>query len=105
MRVDSPREVAANMVRTLLGRNEGKELVDLQALLATGLDLRDEAVADAKRKDAGVDPATLAWVLETGPDAAVTGVPGGYSTDDVDRIRHDLARAFRTLAFELSRKE
>ena len=62
VRVDAPREIVANKVCALLDRIEARDLVDLQLLLSSGLLLKD-ALADAQRKHAGADPATLAWTL------------------------------------------
>lgn len=104
VRVDTLREIAANKLCTLLSRNEGKDLFDMRALVSAGIDL-GKALEDAARKDAGMDPATLAWTLETSPKAAVTGVPVGCDPEELDRFRHELARRLRTLAFEQSRKE
>ncbi|HEX7601979.1 MAG TPA: hypothetical protein VF316_10255 [Polyangiaceae bacterium] len=59
--MDTEREIAANRICTLLSRSELKDLVDLAALLHRGIEL-DQAFADARRKDAGAEPATLAWL-------------------------------------------
>src|SRR5262249_3933175 len=61
VRVDTEREIAANKICTLLSRSEIKDLVDLTALVRHGIDL-DQAFADARKKDGGAEPATLAWV-------------------------------------------
>jgi hypothetical protein len=60
--VDTPQEILVNKLCALLGRAELRDLVDVQALLASGTDLK-RALADAPRKDAGFSPLTLAWVL------------------------------------------
>lgn len=60
--VDTPQEILVNKLCALLGRAELRDLVDVQALLASGADLKS-ALADAPRKDAGFSPLTLAWVL------------------------------------------
>ena len=74
--VDSLREIAANKVCALLGRAEIRDLVDLRAILQKGFDLAS-VLRDAERKDGGVSPATLAWVLDSlciGDDAEVRRV-------------------------------
>lgn len=68
--VDTAYEILVNKLNALLGRWASRDLVDVQALLATGLDL-ERALRDAPRKDGGFSPETLAWVLDTLPDAAV----------------------------------
>ena len=99
IRVDTLREIAANKVCTLLGRAEIKDLVDLEQILGAGVDLAD-ALRDAATKDASVDPATLAWLLDQitiGPRAAL---PGGVDPVRIARFREDLARRLRGFAFD-----
>jgi len=104
VRVDSQREIAANKVCTLLGRSEIKDLVDLQALVQAGIDL-ERALADALRKDAGADPATLAWILgelSVGPGARL---PGGVDAVALDAFRGTLVHRLLALAFAGARKD
>lgn len=78
IRVDPLREIFANKLCALLGRAEIRDLVDARALEENGLDL-EEAVAAGERKDGGLSPAQLAWVLSqitVGDDAQP---PGGVS--------------------------
>lgn len=63
MQVDTPHEIFVNKLCALLGRAELRDLIDVQALLAHGLDLA-QAVQDAPRKDLGFSPLTLCWVLQ-----------------------------------------
>lgn len=96
VRVHSLREIAANKVCALIGRGEVRDLIDLRAILARGIDLRS-ALADAERKDGGVSPATLAWILDQvviGADAKLPGVTGR----ELDLFRHDLVKQLRTIA-------
>ena len=96
IRLHSRREIAANKVCALLGRGEVRDLVDLRALLATGLEL-PAVVADAERKDGGVSAATLAWVLDSvriGSDADVPGV----GATELEAFRRDLVVRLRALA-------
>ena len=103
VRVDTLREIAANKICALLGRSEPKDLVDLQALLGGGANLA-RALVDAEHKDAGVDPATLAWVLDQltlSPDAVL---PAGADPVALDVFRRDLGQRLRAEAFQRSRK-
>lgn len=96
IRLHSRRAIAANKVGALLGRGEVRDLVDLRALLATGLEL-SSVVADAERKDGGVSPATLAWILDSvriGSDAEVPGVAAA----ELEACRRDLVVRLRALA-------
>ena len=96
-RVDTLREIAANKVCTLISRSEIKDLVDLEQLLRSGIDL-EQALTDAQRKDASADPATLSWVLDQiviGPDARL---PGGVDPVRLTAFHDDLVKKLRALA-------
>lgn len=102
--VDTRREMTANKVAALVGRNELRDLVDLQRLLEAGTSLA-QALEDAERKDAGVDPATLAWTLDQlgiGPHAKL---PAGASPTALNAFRLQLIEAARTLALKRARGE
>jgi len=86
VRVDPAEEILANKLCALLGRAEVRDLVDVRALEGLGLSLVD-ALAAAERKDGGLTPAQLAWVLSQimiGDDA---DIPGG---GDAAELRHYL---------------
>jgi Nucleotidyl transferase AbiEii toxin, Type IV TA system len=59
---DSTEEIFVNKICALVGRSEVRDLVDVMCLEGTGLRVEDYLGA-AKTKDAGVSPATLAWLL------------------------------------------
>lgn len=102
VRVDTLREIAANKLDALLGRSEIRDLVDLMVILGAGVEL-ERAMRDAELKDAGADPATLAWVLDQiviGPAALL---PGDGSPVELDAFRRDLVRRLRKLALERAR--
>ncbi len=103
IRVDTLREIAANKICTLLSRSEIKDLVDVKRLVEAGVDL-DRAFTDAETKEAGADPATLAWLLSElsiGPHARL---PGGVEPGDLIAFRDDLVPRLRALAFERARR-
>jgi hypothetical protein len=60
--IDTPREILANKLCTLLSRSELRDLQDVKALLEAGGDW-ERALRDAPEKDGGFSPLTLAWVL------------------------------------------
>jgi hypothetical protein len=60
--VDSRHEILASKLATLLERSEPRDPVDVKALLDAGGDLQ-AGLRDAPKKDPGVSPLTLAWVL------------------------------------------
>ncbi|MSP62517.1 MAG: hypothetical protein EXR72_19735 [Myxococcales bacterium] len=103
VRVDTMREIAANKICTLLSRCEIKDLLDLRALLGTGIEL-EAAFADAEKKEKGAEPATLAWILDElriGPEAAL---PGDADPITLDAFRGDLIIHLRALAFQRARR-
>jgi hypothetical protein len=103
IRVDTLREIAANKLCALVSRSEIKDLVDLALLVASGVEL-ERAIADASVKDAGAEPATVAWVVDQmsiGEDALM---PGGVASAQVDSFRADLVRRLRAMSFEQTRQ-
>jgi hypothetical protein len=98
VRDDPPEEILANKLCTLLSRAEPRDLVDVLALERTGLRAED-AVPLASRKDAGLTPAQLAWVLSQitiGDDAAI---PGGIAPSDLRSFLADLVARLTRLSF------
>lgn len=65
-RLDDLRDLVANKLTAVLGRGDVKDLVDLYAIEQSGQDVL-ASLPDAQRKDAGLDVATLAWVLRSVP--------------------------------------
>ena len=63
IRIDSPEEIMANKLCTLLSRAEIRDLVDVRELEKAGFDLED-ALAAAQKKDTGLSPGQLAWILD-----------------------------------------
>lgn len=104
VRVDTLREIAANKICTLLSRSEIKDLVDLQALVAAGIDLH-QAFADAETKEAGADPATLAWVLGELRIAHEALLPGGANVAALESFRQSFVKQLRALAFARTRPD
>lgn len=98
IRVDSLREIAANKICTLLARCEIRDLVDFVALLDQGVRL-EVALADASEKDGGVNPATLAWLLDELEIGSEAPLPGNADPVELDESRKRLVERFRRLAF------
>ena len=61
--VDSPHEILASKLATLLERSEIRDLADVKALVDAGGDL-EAGLRDAPKKDGGFSALTLAWVLK-----------------------------------------
>jgi hypothetical protein len=92
IRVDPPEEIFANKLCALLARAEIRDLVDLRALELAGCAL-DAGLDAGARKDGGLTPNQLAWVLsdvEIPDDARVPGVDPAtlraYLADLIDRL-------------------
>lgn len=97
VRVDPPEEILANKLCALLSRAEIRDLVDVRALEAAGHSLQD-ALALGARKDGGLTPGQLGWVLSQvriGPDAAI---PGGVSGQELAAYLTDLRSRLERLA-------
>jgi hypothetical protein len=73
--IDTPREILANKLCTLLSRSELRDLQDVKALLEAGGDW-DRALRDAPEKDGGFSPLTLAWVLRALDEGALAAAAG-----------------------------
>ena len=96
--VDPPEEILANKLCTLLSRAELRDLVDVMALERAGFDLPD-ALLLAARKDAGMTPAQLAWVLSQiriGDDAEI---PGDCTVSELRSFVESLQQRLTRMAF------
>ncbi|MDY0062907.1 MAG: nucleotidyl transferase AbiEii/AbiGii toxin family protein [Myxococcota bacterium] len=62
VRFDAIEDLVANKLCAVLGRSEVKDLVDLYFLADSGIDVLAH-LDQANQKNAGLDPATLAYVL------------------------------------------
>ena len=96
--VDPPAEILANKLCTLLSRAEIRDLVDVLALERAGYNL-ENALAVAARKDTGLTPAQLAWVLsETriGDDAPI---PGDCTVSELRAFLESLQQRLTRMAF------
>jgi len=64
VRYDALPDLVANKLTALLGRGDVKDLVDLYWLADSGVDVL-ASMADARLKDGGIEPGTLAWVMRS----------------------------------------
>ena len=99
VRVDSMEDLVPNKLCAVLGRSEVKDLVDLYFLSESGLDVLGHLEA-AHVKDGGMEPATLAFVLQQMPTD-----PGGLlllrqvDTDTLAAFRDGLVARLLKLAW------
>lgn len=98
IRIDSPEEILANKLCALLSRSEIRDLVDVRELEKAGLDL-EKALTAAQKKDTGLTPAQLAWVVAqiTFGDDLVP--PGDVSVSELKDYVLDLTTRLKRLAF------
>lgn len=104
IRIDSPEEILANKLCALLSRSEIRDLVDVQTLENAGFSLKD-ALKVAAKKDSGLSPAQLAWVLNQisfGDDAQL---PTDISVEELRDYLSDLINRLKQLAFPLKENE
>jgi predicted nucleotidyltransferase component of viral defense system len=95
LRMDSAEEIVVNKLCALLGRVEIRDLVDLFFLERAGL-APERFVQQAAQKDAGLTPATLAWVLSQFrvPD----DIPGDIDRETIEAYARELEARFQRLA-------
>jgi hypothetical protein len=97
VRVDPAEEIFANKLCALLGRAEIRDLVDVRALEGLGLSLTD-ALAAGERKDGGLTPAQLAWVLSQIAIGEDADLPGGVAPADLREYLDGLVERLARLA-------
>jgi predicted nucleotidyltransferase component of viral defense system len=97
VRVDPAEEILANKLCALLGRAEVRDLVDVRALEGLGLSLTEALVA-GERKDGGLTPAQLAWVLSQITIGEDTDLPGGVGPDELRKYLDGLVDRLARLA-------
>lgn len=99
LHLDPPEEILINKICAILGRSELRDLVDLCFLERAGHRVLD-ALEVAKRRDAGLTPAGLAWAISQVP---LGRLPEGLLTpltlDELRRFRDRLVEALQRLAF------
>lgn len=95
--VDSPLEIFANKLCTILSRFEPRDLFDVLKLEASGLDLA-EACSMAARKDGGFSPMQLAWVLSRFP-LRTADLPEEWPAEEMAIYRDDLVRRLSIAGF------
>lgn len=97
--LDPPEEILANKLCAILGRSEPRDLVDLFYLDRAGHRLLD-ALPAARRKDAGLTPAQLAWAISQVPlDRLPDGLLAPVSLDELRAFRAQLLGALERLSF------
>jgi hypothetical protein len=95
--VESLIDLRAAKLTCLLSRSEPRDLVDLLFLDRAGFPPEAD-LPFALQKDAGIDPATLAWLLREFPVRPLPAMLVALEEDELRRFRDALAERFRSLA-------
>lgn len=95
--VESLRDLRAAKLTCLLSRSEPRDLVDILFLERASFQ-PEEDLALALRKDAGMDPAILAWLLRDFPVEPLPRMLASLTVDELRAYRDDLRERFRRLA-------
>ena len=97
IQIDPPEEILANKLCALLGRAEIRDLVDVHALEQSGLSL-ERALEAGRRKDGGLTPGQLAWVLSQISIGEGARVPGELTAPELRRYLQGLIDRLVSLA-------
>ncbi len=95
--VESLADLRANKLTCILSRSEPRDLVDLLFLDRAGFP-PDRDLGLALRKDAGIDPGILAWLLHQFPCLPLPAMLLPLTSEELRRFRDDLCERFRRLA-------
>lgn len=95
--VESLADLRANKLTCLLSRSEPRDLVDLLFLDRAGFP-PERDLALALRKDAGIDPATLSWLLGQFPVEPLPVMLVPLRGSEVLEFRNELRERLRRLS-------
>ena len=99
--VESLVDLRVNKLTCILSRSEPRDLVDLLFLDRAGYPPEAD-VALALRKDAGVDPGVIAWLLGQFPVEPLPVMLVALDSEQLRTFRDDLRERFRRLAIPRS---
>lgn len=92
--VESLDDLRASKLTCILSRSEPRDLVDLLFLDRAGFPPEND-LGLALRKDAGIDPGVLAWLLGQFPTSPLPEMLEPLSTEELEEFRADLAVRLR----------
>lgn len=95
--LESLADLRAKKLTCILSRSEPRDLVDLLFLDRAGYP-PEQDLPLALRKDAGIDPGVLAWLLGQFPIAPLPTMLVPLTEDELRSFRDDLRERFRRLA-------
>lgn len=92
--IESLTDLRANKLTCILSRSEPRDLVDLYFLDQAGFP-PEQDLDIALRKDAGVDPAVLAWLLAQFPTQPLPAMLIPLTSEQLRTFRDELAEKMR----------
>ncbi len=92
--IESLVDLRASKLTCLLSRSEPRDLVDLCFLDRAGYP-PDQDLEIALRKDAGIDPGVLAWLLSQFPLRPLPTMVEPFALEELESFRDQLAERFR----------
>jgi hypothetical protein len=96
--VESLTDLRASKLTCILSRSEPRDLVDLLFLDRAGYPPEND-LGIAIRKDAGIDPGVLAWLLGQFPTSPLPEMLEPLSSEELDEFRIALAERLRRSTF------
>lgn len=97
VQVESLVDLRASKLTCIVSRSEPRDLVDLLFLEREGYRPEDDLLP-ALRKDAGIDPGTIAWLLASFPVSPLPAMLRPLSEQELLVYRDDLCERMRRLA-------
>ena len=95
--VESLADLRANKLTCILSRSEPRDLVDLYFLDRAGYP-PEQDLELALKKDAGIDPGVLAWLLSRFPIEPLPQMLQALTAEQLERYRGALAERLRRIA-------
>lgn len=92
--IESLIDLRASKLTCILSRSEPRDLVDLCFLDRAGFP-PDQDLGIALRKDAGIDPGVLAWLLSRFPLQPLPKMLEPFEPDELKQFRDELAERLR----------
>lgn len=92
--IESLVDLRANKLTCILSRSEPRDLVDLYFLDQAGFP-PEKDLEIALRKDAGIDPGVLAWLLAQFPTRPLPAMLEPLTPEQLERFRDALAERLR----------
>lgn len=93
--IESLTDLRANKLTCILSRSEPRDLVDLFFLDQAGFP-PERDLDIASRKDSGIDPGVLAWLLAQFPTRPLPAMLEPLTTDQLEKFRDALAEKLRS---------